>query len=1435
MELEELIIDNDPLVKDPEKLSRSQIYFKKGEWKKGLYYSAKLFNSTSTPIQNLIETYKAGCQLACKIIEASNIKLGIQITKKLNKLLPSDKTEQFIQYQCEVLNYITCAYKQAGKLYLAKKYIEKAMDIVQSYTQVSMDKSNTFLNMCAVLSALGKHNEAINYAKQALSLAKEEMVEVTLNKEPEQIKKKVAVLAIAYENYAVEAEFLGNVNESVQFYKKAYEFLKKHDPENVEMIEKFKENFFSAKKLLIPKTRPSSAKSTVSEKSAKSFGTPQNFNGPSKHFPETIKSKRKIPKITSEKNFLVFKNQCQEFFNGNNELFRRNLGAETNKNLGARVSVKGKPPPRPEFKPVKAEIIFAPVKGVENVRKAVIREVVPGATQEVKNVVEVEPEIKAVHIKNRPSLISKRSSVSFIEWPESTPVIVQDFDEVPQKIPEKNLSPTIILPDSEPFQIQAKLEKNQNFLSIVCKIQARIRGMLTRERIKLLKSKPEILYRGAKKINKVRCFVTVLKRNGKVIAIINDGHEDQTILAPEGLTADEIFKRIDKNDKGIYFKKTENKQKPELLKSSKVRMDDDDYDVKYYYDLSSKTLSIKATRYSNSRVFSTERKNLAFNSKALIIRYINDEIQPNLCIQDQKLIIDKEKAVFERDLLAKGTRIIHKKNVFFTINKVVIEDGFSVEVQAECFSVNLNLTQVFTMNEILESLAFLKISDLSQDPHSVLLPLHLQENKIVLRKLDKNWLKSIFAQKEFFNINEYMVKVYKVQDDACTIFFQIHSKDCAMIPSYSITEKDLSDTFQIPIKKIKSSIKRIVKSIVLNNNKIQFNTKLMKSETSLAKEIMIVVKIQSMFRGHLIRDRVNFLVNRSPVIYSVSRTFEDNEVIFNFIRVNTSLLIEGLFADLQKSYYLFINKPELYFYKYSRLYDIKCIGNSIVFNMDTFVLPTLRGSLLFVPCQFLSTDEFSKSKDWPIVKLKLNTVSDFVLIFKKLKDDSVLTKGLRLLAEPVCIFKNFGKDEILKEEKIYSPEEFSAKVEIINGEILYVNDKKLKTDAKDSLGEKVIYRTIKRIDHKLYQVILSIENEETMIFSFKLGSESHSEQKIEIPLIKACEISGFAEGYTIPMADFIIKKMLVFDNEHICIVEPKEKFDMGKTLTLIQAAVRGYLQRKRLQKKIDFQILFKSFMKINKEQHKVLVFHAVEDYSLSIIKYPLILMAKLNKKMVKDNLNRLEKIFISKVITKLKIKENNGKMKIGGLKEWKKGSLLYVQVLESSRISSVVGSNISPRSILSPSPSEHSVKVLKWRSPRTLSDKNCIVSIYEMGDLGIIEVFILPTDQTFTLEVSASLIKDPELIAGQLEIKENKIVLKSDSLNIVLTDKRYISNKLAEITIFLNDKGYFATAFLTEEKKSLNVFLGLNVQPESIIKDLKIREVMGQDVLIISS
>ena len=1473
MEDDELLIDNNEESFKEVKLSATagniSSLFKMGEWKKALEAIKRLPLPKDCELQDFIEIYKSACKLACKIIESQNIKLGIHICKKLNKIVSSQDPKHFVPSECEVLNYIACAYKQANKLYLAKKYIDKAMRITNDFRHEKWEKSNTFLNMCAILSAMGKHKEAILYAKNAIEVTQEELVEIKFSNNHSETMSKASVLGIAYHNYAVEEEYLGNIGIAMINYKKALKVVEKNAPNNLELIEKFRGNYSSVKRKQVKPSRPSSAKSAVSMKPGVLVRVAKNpapgnlqaqfkMKPSSKHANSSAAVNEECAKADLE--FLSFKNQCKEFLSSNRDWFKPEVPHpktqygyfEGKKPLNPRNSRPQTASVRPrhesfEIKTENVLVITAPTKGIENIRAPVLHEISLVREQPKEKPIDPFPKSEeSIKILNQPSrkstkppILSKKSSVVFVDTPKNEVTVFQVFDEVGKEVERENSKENA----SENVSCRKSMTKDE-VNRFVAKLQARYRGRIAREKFALLLKKVSILHRGAKRIQGILCMITLISRDSQMHAVINEGDEEYRIEIVESLQPQEIIERLDKNQSGFYLKDSSDQCNIEEIKNSKVKISDEDYEVKYLFSQKTSTLIVRATKNSNSQVYTLE-KLIKFTSQTLLLQYIQDEVQPFLQIIDHTLVITKQNPTIEREFLAKGTRILQKKEFIITANKIIKNEEVSLEFTCDCADLNVNIKQLFLVSEVLSSLSIFNLENIESDPHLSLLALHYHGQNLVLRKLNKNFLEIVHSATHIINNYEYFIKVFKIQDDSITYFFEAFNPASPEVQSFSITDKDLSGIYKTQPKRIKPNIEVIARSLQIKGGKLLLTPKQLRKMTTKGLDEVSIKKIQALFRGYLVRDRLKVQYPKTPLIFTLEKSFENFSVCIMIYKIQESFILEILNAKFEKSFYLLVSNPKVFFKKSSRFFDVKSIANSISYSSSMFRVPSSKGEVDFIPCKYYSAEEQMLSeKALPLLLLKVNPGEEYAIFCRELPNKTLLVK-LIPTGHPECPFRIFPILEISELLGSFRPLELLKLIRYQNGSILLSELQELPSSSPKQ-EEKIIFRTCKQISSKLYQVSLSLtmeqEEVQSLLFTLRQGSLASLSKTIEVEVEEACSRTGFTKGYLIPMADYMIRHLLCVQEDRFIFDYSRPVFNIDRNILRIQATVRGYIARRKLMERVCMACLAKTKAVFNGEMVTVMIYKKNEDFMVIAVRGIDVLSMYLDNKIVEDHYLQLDKFLQAKIVPKMKLKVKNELITLCGLSEYKRDHNKdrpprKRSSIKVSSFSSRNGSSYhSPKSIasflLTPTDQE-SGKVLKWRSPRTISNEKCLVSVYELPDKGMIDVFIIAKDLTLSLDISKSQLSKPEITVGQLEISDDKIQLKASAPDLVYADKRYISNRYAELSIFKTEQGFNATAFLPEGNKSLSVYLGVDVDPKEVSRLLKIEEIMGKDVLLV--
>lgn len=156
------------------------------------------------------------------------------------------ENEVRLKLKAITLNNLGCFHKRQGRLKTALKFTELALKI-EVVAQGAENPAGTYLNMCAILSELGRHQEALDHASCALELLQAEEDSNPQNYGYNEggsgdgsdgdgdqldelgeegggpVKSNSSLLAIACHNIAAEYEHLQKPVSAMRFYKQACE------------------------------------------------------------------------------------------------------------------------------------------------------------------------------------------------------------------------------------------------------------------------------------------------------------------------------------------------------------------------------------------------------------------------------------------------------------------------------------------------------------------------------------------------------------------------------------------------------------------------------------------------------------------------------------------------------------------------------------------------------------------------------------------------------------------------------------------------------------------------------------------------------------------------------------------------------------------------------------------------------------------------------------------------------------------------------------------------------------------------------------------------------------------------------------------------------------------------------------------------------------
>lgn len=247
---------------------------------KSLILRGHVFGLDSTEVFQACRSVGEMCNyLAMTYLQQDDFETTLELLKKAEKLTERHKVVRAVTF-----NNMGCYYRKRGKLRTALSYVKKALDI-EARLNTAARTADTHLNMCTILSELKRHDLAIEHARTALKLLLVELFgnnnksnsnapaegaegegegdeteggqeeqqgsENGDNKEDESGAPKlppdrVAVLAIAYHNLAVQQEFLKSYNQAVASYEKAYKVVTTHLGEGHPLVKSLSDSYKEA-------------------------------------------------------------------------------------------------------------------------------------------------------------------------------------------------------------------------------------------------------------------------------------------------------------------------------------------------------------------------------------------------------------------------------------------------------------------------------------------------------------------------------------------------------------------------------------------------------------------------------------------------------------------------------------------------------------------------------------------------------------------------------------------------------------------------------------------------------------------------------------------------------------------------------------------------------------------------------------------------------------------------------------------------------------------------------------------------------------------------------------------------------------------------------------------------------------------------------------
>ncbi|CAD7956099.1 unnamed protein product [Amoebophrya sp. A120] len=184
---------------------------------KSLFLRKKIFAPNSPEVHDAICSLVEACNyVATAMLQLNNTQVVFDLLKRALDVNHLSNIQKAITF-----NNLACYYRRVGKLRIALTYLEKAYQLESSFPNA--DVSQTHLNLCATLSQLGRHEQALHHAQTAVIKVYQFLCPLLVQQEPKEepstaVRERVSVLCIAYFNKGVEHEHLKVLPEAIASY-----------------------------------------------------------------------------------------------------------------------------------------------------------------------------------------------------------------------------------------------------------------------------------------------------------------------------------------------------------------------------------------------------------------------------------------------------------------------------------------------------------------------------------------------------------------------------------------------------------------------------------------------------------------------------------------------------------------------------------------------------------------------------------------------------------------------------------------------------------------------------------------------------------------------------------------------------------------------------------------------------------------------------------------------------------------------------------------------------------------------------------------------------------------------------------------------------------------------------------------------------------------
>lgn len=181
-----------------------------------------------------IETYILDCnRLAMDLLNSNQLKKSLSLLRKAETVLKTSNEklyDSFSRFKLLAITYnnLACFYKRKKQLNTAYKYLQQALKLdLQSSNDSSI--AATYLNLCAILSSMARHEEAKLHAEQAVNIL-ESAGDVTVvedDADRREAFQRSVTLVIGLHNLGAELEHLQRFQDAIMAFEKGLMYARK--------------------------------------------------------------------------------------------------------------------------------------------------------------------------------------------------------------------------------------------------------------------------------------------------------------------------------------------------------------------------------------------------------------------------------------------------------------------------------------------------------------------------------------------------------------------------------------------------------------------------------------------------------------------------------------------------------------------------------------------------------------------------------------------------------------------------------------------------------------------------------------------------------------------------------------------------------------------------------------------------------------------------------------------------------------------------------------------------------------------------------------------------------------------------------------------------------------------------------------------------------